>query len=141
MHHKFKSYANLLNRWISVLVELRWEGSVRSLQNRLGFHVSRVPLTVMCHMSRVTCHILGVTCYLSLTPNATATAKSPNMHSRLVYKDPKPPKKAVPKKILKLSKRNKFYSKPILPRLSLNRSLQSTGKRGFQEVTSRQQTN
>ena len=48
---------------------------------------------VTCHMSCVMCYMCSVTCHLSLTLTATPKdplfANSPNMHSKLICKDPK----------------------------------------------------
>ena len=47
----------------------------------------------MCHVSCVTCCVSPVTCHMSLMPTATFTdpppANFPNIHIRLVSKDPK----------------------------------------------------
>ena len=92
----------------------------------------------MCHMSLVTCHLSPLTCHRSLTATATATdpppSISPTMHSRLVHKDPKKPKH---KKSLKRQKpKSRGVQKLVIH--SLTRSLQSTGKWGFQTWTDRQ---
>ena len=81
----------------------------------MGWMEEKEEKNVMCHMSGVTCHmshvadhLSPVTCHLSLTPTATATdpppASSPIMHSRLVRKDQKNPKKFKTKKIIKTKK-------------------------------------
>ena len=75
-------------------------------------------IKIKCHVSRITCHVScvmllvsHVTCHLSLTPTATATdpppANSPIMHSRLVGKEPKIPKKFKTQIITKTTKTKK----------------------------------
>ena len=87
-----------------------------------------------------TVHVLLGTCHLSLTPTATATnpppANSPIiMHSRLVCKDPKTRNNFKRQKSSKRQKLKMSRGMPILVIYSLTRSLQFTGKQGFQEGT------
>ena len=60
---------------------------------RKGQHVTCQVSQVRCHVSLVVFRMSPVSCHLSLTPRAIDTdpppAKSLNMHSRLVHKDPK----------------------------------------------------
>ena len=89
----------------------------------------------------ITCHVLRVKCHLSLTPTVTAPdpppANSPTMHSMLVRKDPKTQKNFKTQKSHKMAKKThkKTGGMPILAIRSSTISLQSTGKRGFQEGT------
>ena len=90
---------------------------------------------VMCQMSCVAFHLSPFTCHLSLTPTVKATdpshANSPTMRSRLVCKDPKLRKILRPKKLFNRQE-PKNVGRPILAICSVTRSLQSTGKQGFQ---------
>ena len=74
-------------------------------------HVTCQVTRVMCHVSYITFHVSCVACHLSITPTASATdpppANSPNMHSRLVPKDPKTLKKFKTQKIIKTAKTRK----------------------------------
>ena len=98
---------------------------------------------VICHLSHVACRLSPVTCHLSLTPTATtrdpAPASSAIMHSRLVCKDPKFQKISKHKKLIETTKTQKL-GMSILAISSSTRSLQSTGKRGFQMWTGYRRT-
>ena len=95
----------------------------------------------MCHMSCVACHLSPVTCHLSLTPTVTATdpshANSPTMQSRLFCKDPKIHKISKPKNHWNGKNPKTSRGMPILAICFVTRSLQSTGKWGFQMWTDR----
>ena len=75
-------------------------------------HFACQVLGVTCHVLFVRCQVLHVTCH-QLTPTAKAIdpppANSPIMHSRLLCKDPKAPKKSECKKILQTAKIQKKY--------------------------------